>query len=120
MDIPKETAMLDYFKLKDGIKRVDPGISRLKSEELAKLLLNEKDAITVYDFVEQLEGINAANNHKEDISSNLKVIQKIRLALLEHENPNLLQDEFERFDKNSTGLLDPAAFKTCFTKLKNE
>ena len=120
MDIPKETAKLDYFKLKDGIKRVDPGISRLKSEELAKLLLNEKDSITVYDFVEQLEGINAGNNHKEDLSSNLKVIQKIRLALLEHQNPNLLQDEFERFDKNSTGLIDPAAFKTCFIKLKDE
>ena len=38
MDIPKESSKLDYFKLRDGLRRVDPSISRQKSEDLAKVI----------------------------------------------------------------------------------
>lgn len=35
MNIPKATTMLDYFKIRDGLKRVDPTINKAKAEELA-------------------------------------------------------------------------------------
>lgn len=87
MDIPKESAKLDYFKLRDGLKRVDPSISRQRAEDLAKIILKERDEITVYDLIEEIEGIGSANDARQDIESNLKVIQKMRVALLEAENP---------------------------------
>lgn len=119
MDIPKESAKLDYFKLRDGLKRIDPSINRVKAEELAKQILGERDEISVYDLIEAIEGIGACSGHKEDIESNTKVIQKIRLALLEHDDPTILKQEFEKWDKKNEGLQDPANFKTCQLKLKS-
>jgi len=71
---------------------------------LAKIVLKERDEITVYDFIEAIEGIDITNDAKQDIESNLKVIQKMRVSLLENENPNILRQEFEKWDKNHQGI----------------
>ena len=67
----------------------------------------------MYDLIEKIEGIEVAQSAAQDLDSNRKVIQKIRVALLESNNPNVLRDEFEKWDKKHEGLLDPANFKTC-------
>lgn len=44
----------------------------------------------------------------------------IRIKLLEHENPNILKEHFEKADEKNTGLLSLSNFKTCLLNLKND
>ena len=119
MDIPKETAELDFYKISKGVSRLDPKMSRAKADQLAQRILGERDTISTYDLIESLEGINKGES-APDLESNKQVLRKIRIRLLDSDNPNLLIDEFEKIDQKNDGQLDPADFKTCLLKLKKQ
>ena len=120
MNIPKSSTMLNYFKIRDGLLRLDPTTNRAKADTQAQMILKGKDEISVYDFIEALElGIDLSE--QQNIESNNLCKQKIRVALLEGTNSgvNILRDEFEKFDLKHEGILDPAGFKTSLLQLKN-
>jgi Ca2+-binding EF-hand superfamily protein len=119
MDITKETADLDMFKISKGINRMDPKMAKSKADQIAYKILNGRETINIYDLVESLEGISQ-NDHKQDIESNISVLRKLRIRLLDNDNPNMLFQEFEKVDEQNNGLLDSANFKTCLLKLKKQ
>jgi hypothetical protein len=80
MGIPKAKYKLDFFKLKDGLKRIDPLMTKERSEELAKTILKGRDEITVHDLIEALEGLSDGATEMESIESNNIVKQKIKIA----------------------------------------
>lgn len=117
MDITKETADLDMFKISKGVNRMDPKMAKSKADQIAYKILNGRETISIYDLVESLEGI-AQSDQKQDIESNTNVLRKLRIRLLDNENPNILLEEFEKVDELNNGLLDSANFKTCLLKLR--
>jgi Ca2+-binding EF-hand superfamily protein len=117
MDIPKENAELDLFKISKGINRMDPKMLKSKADQIAMKILNGRELISTYDMIEALEGISRGDA-KKDIESNQAVLRKIRIKLLDSDNPDMLADEFEKVDEKNDGLLDAANFKTCLLKLK--
>lgn len=119
MDITKNNAELDMFKISKGICRMDPKMAKSKADQIAYKILNGREAISVYDMIESLEGISQSDM-KQDIESNVNVLRKLRIRLLDSENPNMLQDEFEKVDELNNGLLDSANFKTCLLRLKKQ
>ena len=119
MDIPKENAELDMFKISKGISRMDPKMAKTRADQIAMKILNGRELISTYDMIEALEGINKGDA-KKDIESNQAVLRKIRIKLLDSDNPDMLAEEFEKVDEKNDGLLDSANFKTCLLKLKKQ
>jgi Ca2+-binding EF-hand superfamily protein len=119
MDITKEGATLDMFTISKGINRLDPKMAKSKADQIALQIMGKKDTITTYDLIESLEGINAGDS-KADLDSNVASLRKVRIRLMDSENPKMLLEEFEKWDESHSGLLDPANFKTCLLRLKKQ
>lgn len=119
MDVSKENAELDMFKISRGISRMDPKMTKAKADQIAYKVLNGKEIIGTYDLIEALEGISKGDI-KQDIESNTTALRKLKIKLLDSDNPNMLLEEFEKLDELNNGLLDSANFKTCLLKLKKQ
>jgi hypothetical protein len=53
-------------------------------------------------MIESLEGISA-EERGHDLDSNIRLLNHIRIKLLEHTNPNILKEHFEKSDEKNTG-----------------
>lgn len=119
MNLTRDSAPIDFFTLRDGIRRIDPSLTANQAKILAATILDSRDQITVFDMIECLEGISSEEG-PHDLESNVRLLNNIRIKLLEHKTPNILKDSFERADQKNTGLLDPATFKTCLLNLRDD
>ena len=119
MDVSKENAELDMFKISRGINRMDPKMTKAKADQIAYKILNGRETIGTYDLIESLEGISKGDV-KQDVESNTTALRKLKIKLLDSDNPSMLLDEFEKLDELNNGLLDSANFKTCLLKLKKQ
>lgn len=61
-----------------------------KAKLLAALIMNERNQITMLDLVEVLEGISAETGAKE-LAYNVRLLNRIRIRLLELEDPLVLR-----------------------------
>lgn len=118
MNISNKSALIDFFMLRDGLRRMNPGLNFENAKLLSAKIMNGRNQITIYDFIEVMEGITAENGQQE-LEYNRKLLNKIRLKLLSHTDPNILRKEFEEADTLNNGLLDPANFKGCLLKLRS-
>ena len=119
LNVAKDSALLDFFALRDGIRRIDPSLNAAQAKVLATEILKDRDQITVYDLIEVLEGISAEEGAHE-LNTNVLLLHKIRIKLLENSNPNILREALEKNDSTNDGLIDPANFKTCLLKLRKQ